>query len=171
MILHCTQRLLDEMSISKSDLADAPESEEDWYAHLFYMVRKKYVIFTHAETLFTFIVPDLNREKIKNIADVFKNGLESTLKIEGFSIEDIPRNISTFKPVQFAKTKNRSVIGSINDLIYQYRGYIEYNYAEGMWDMTQVAKELNRMPLSYIDGFAIDRFKENIMTLNKRHTE
>ena len=149
------------MGLKKSDLADLPESANDWYAHLFYISRKKCLIFTHAKTLFTFIAMNVPRENIRMINEVFRMGLERTLLLEGFTSQDIDKILASVSDIVFAKTINRAVIGSMNDLIFQYLSMIEYNLPNGSMDMSRIMKEMNRIPMSYIDNYAIEKFKEH----------
>ena len=53
--LRCTKKLLDKMERPKIIQAEA--EGDDWYANLFRIGRKQCIIFTHAESLYSFIVP------------------------------------------------------------------------------------------------------------------
>jgi hypothetical protein len=156
--IRCTQKLFNEIGIKKVDLADSPGAGSDWYAHLFYYMRKKHVMFTHAGTLFTLVAADVKRQDIKLLDNLLRNRLEAVLKIEGIADDSISKIISECKSVQYAKTVNRAVIGSMNDLIFQYE--CRFEYADGDIDLIELAKDINRVPMSYINGYAIDRYLE-----------
>ena len=85
-IIRCTQKLLKEMGLSKSDLVDqdpAAESLGSWYANLLIIERKKSVIFTNERTLLTFLVVGLKRAEIRQLAGVFRHGTEWTARHAG----------------------------------------------------------------------------------------
>lgn len=159
-ILRCSLKLMTEAGIHQSDLVALPESDNDWYVHLFFINRKKYLISTHAKTLFSFIVPDLKRDAIRKLPEIFKQGLESTLDIENISSAYKARILSNCEGFQFAKTVNRSVTGSMNDLVYQYLSMVEHNYdSRDIHSLAKISRQLNRVPMSYIRyGLAIEKF-------------
>jgi hypothetical protein len=45
-----------------------------WYAHLFYFLKKKHIIFTNATTLYTFVAADVKRDSIKCLEIMFRTG-------------------------------------------------------------------------------------------------
>ena len=63
IVLHCTQKVLTEGGFDESNLQTFPEREpvERWYVNLFLCRRKKHLIFTHARSLFSFIVSNIGK--------------------------------------------------------------------------------------------------------------
>ncbi|MCM8771331.1 MAG: hypothetical protein NC936_05665 [Candidatus Omnitrophica bacterium] len=151
MILHCTAKLLKEMNIAKPDAADIPPQSSllgDWYANLFFLSRKKNLIFTNARTLFTFIAFGVNRAQMRNITELFRRELGKALLDEDFDGETIQRIINDCKEVHIAKATDRSVLGVMVDHVKNVRWMVEER--DGGWNssnLSEVIKQLNRTPL------------------------
>jgi hypothetical protein len=52
VILRCTARLLDLLDMRDATLVDDAASDEDWYANVLWIDRRKCLLLTHAGTLF-----------------------------------------------------------------------------------------------------------------------
>jgi hypothetical protein len=92
IVLRCTGKVLKELGMQKRELNFVSESQKplkEWYANLFYIDRKKCLIFTEAKSLFTFIVFGLYRKEIKNIEKIFRKGLSKILYYHNFNAEQI----------------------------------------------------------------------------------
>jgi hypothetical protein len=75
--------------------------------------RRKCLLATHEETLFTIFVPDVSREELRQLTRVFLHGLVQTAALEGRRVEairDPSRTVVT-------RTNSRSVLGSMNDRV------------------------------------------------------
>ena len=59
MILRCTARLLDLLGGPALTLAGTPVSDDDWYANLVWLDRRKCLLLTHADTLFPIFIADV----------------------------------------------------------------------------------------------------------------
>ena len=150
MILRCTAKLLKELGASKADLADnIPQDQplNEWYANLFFIVRKKCVIFTNTATLFTFIVFDVDRSQIRDIGNLFRKGLGCALLDEDFDGTLIQRLVDRCCDVHLAKTRDKSVIGVMVDHVKNARWMIEDNGGLETCDRPRIIKQLNRTPL------------------------
>lgn len=151
MILRCTAKLLKEMGVSKEDIVDTqsqPFIFGDWYANLFFLSRKKNLIFTNARTLFTFISFEVNRSQISNIGELFRRKLGKVLLDEDFDGATIQRIINERKEVHIARTQDKSVLGIMVDHVKNVRWMIEER--EGGWNpcnLSEIIKQLNRTPL------------------------
>lgn len=151
MILRCTAKLLKEMGVSKEDIVDTqsqPFIFGDWYANLFFLSRKKNLMFTNARTLFTFISFEVNRSQISNIGELFRRELGKVLLDEDFDGATIQRIINECKEVHIARTQDKSVLGIMVDHVKNVRWMIEER--EGGWNpcnLSEIIKQLNRTPL------------------------
>lgn len=86
MLVRCTSILIKEIGLSKDDIVDSTLQESElgeWYANLFFFQRKKCLIFTNARTLFTFMSFGVNRTQIRNLGDLFHEGLARIPEFRG----------------------------------------------------------------------------------------
>ena len=101
MLIRYTAKLLKEMRMAKTDLVDKTSGESalnEWYAHLFFLARRKCVLFTHERTYYGFVAYDVKREDIRNLNGVFRKGLGHRLYEDGFSSDAIKKAIAVAIP-------------------------------------------------------------------------
>jgi len=150
VVLHCTQKLLKELG--KPPLCNLVNSSsndlESWYANLLRFHRKKCILFTNEKTLYSFLVPNILRADLKEIQTLFFTNLRSNLDYEGFPPDVINQVISKHQDLCFAKTSNRSVIGSMLDFDFQY--YFDIATMNDFNNILDINYKINRMPMSYI---------------------
>lgn len=129
MLLRCTSRFLNELGLKKSDIADfAGEINplDEWYAHIFYIHHSKCVIFMNAKTRFCFVEMDIEKEKLKSLEDLFCKWLSRALYDEDYSAEIINVYTERIKSAEIALTKDRSVTGTMNRFIMDFKYMYEY---------------------------------------------
>ena len=118
------------------------------------------LIFTHDKTLFSFFVPGLTKTEFKIIRDVFGQNLFKALLREALPQTQIEIFLDDIRDIRFAKTNNRSVLGSMNDLTYQLKTMIEVRGGLANTDIIALNHDLNRIPMSTIDKiYSIDELK------------
>lgn len=163
MILRCIAKLLKELGASKADLTDnIPQDQplNEWYANLFFIRRKKCVIFTNAVTLFTFVVFDVDRSQIRDIGNLFRNGLGYALLEEDFNGVLIQCLVNQCHNMHLAKTRNKSIIGVMVDHVKNTRWMVEDNGGLEICDRSRIIRQLNRTPLLTQKFFcSIEEFK------------
>jgi hypothetical protein len=150
MIIRCTARLLKEMGLTNADLGNNASEESElgeWYANLFFVERKKCVIFTNARTLFTFICFDVNRSEIKNSGKLFRIGFGKALLDEDLEGALIQRLVDECRDVQFARTQDRSVLGVMVDHVKNIKWMVMRDGGLEKSDFSEIIKQLNRTPL------------------------
>lgn len=162
--LRCTQKLRKEMGLSPKDLQDAPAGDSllgDWYAHLFYEDRKKCVCFVAQKTLLCFVATALSRQQIKKLDEVFRDGLFRLLLDEGFQAEHATPVFDQCRQVQYAATTDRSMTGTVNELIKDIQFWLPRHGGVTSPDLAALHHKLNRNPLKRNGyAFAIDRTRE-----------
>jgi hypothetical protein len=77
-------------------------------------------LFTNEKTLYTFLIPKVLKDNLKNIEDEFITHLSYNLQYEGFGLEVINRGVQEYQEMGFAKTSNRQVLGSMNEFAFEY---------------------------------------------------
>ena len=114
VILRCTKKLLD-VILPGQVVTQEPE-DEDWYANLLVLDRRKCLLLTHAGTMFTIFEPSVRASDLRATKNLVSELIERELLAEG-----LPAN--TFgdlwtDELLMAKTADRSVLGCMNDMAF-----------------------------------------------------
>jgi hypothetical protein len=162
-LIRCTQKLLKELKIKPTEKSPKFGYIGGWHANLLRIDRRKCVLFTNDQSLYSFFVPGLKKPEFVHFDEVFRQNLFKCLLNERFSQGKIEKVLDEYREVKFAKTKNRSVLGSMNDLAFQVKYRVEdsggLNYLEPM----ALNQALNRIPLKAIDyQYSIDVLKAKL---------
>jgi hypothetical protein len=150
-LLHCTRKLLKELDVHLVEPDKIPQPTEwlgNWYANLLRIDRRKCLLFTNEKTLYTFLIPKVKKENLKNIEDEFDIYLNYNLQCEGFGIEVINRVMQEYQEIGFAKTSNRQVLGSMNEFAFEYDYFIRREGGLEKARIFEINKEINRTPMS-----------------------
>ena len=152
MILRLSQKM--NRKIMAGTLAAAPLDKNpfaDWSAHLFTADRTQYILVTNTKALYSIVMygkgtPD-ESEFIKRVL----NGLGEFMEADGQ--EALYRRFvaPASRTIRFAKALDRSVTGSMNDLVY----HAKYWLTDGEHSPFDVGFKLNEIPFSalkYIDA-------------------
>lgn len=160
-VIHCTKKLLIELGALGSKMPPEPSAGflGPWHANLIRIERKKCILFTNDRTLYSFLVPGYKKKD--DVHDLFLLNLNSSLAAEGFGQGDILKALDEYREIAIAPTTNRSVLGSMNDLVNQVEFYI--GRAGGLEDaeMLRVNMMLNRVPMGALKyKYAIEKVYE-----------
>ncbi len=162
-LIRCTAKLLKEAGLKPT------ESQHDdslfsflgqWHANLIYIDGRKSVLFVNDRTLFNFILPDVTRAQIHDLPELFLSGLSCVISAEEFPEEVKPRIMAEYEQVALAKSSNKSVLGSANDLAFHYKYSILDAGGVHSWKVPEIIRQLNRMPLKAIKyAFPIEEIR------------
>ena len=153
-LIRCTAKLRKEMGLKKEELwEDEPKFSYlgSWHANLIYIDGRKCILFVNDKTLFNFIVPDVSRTKIKNLNVMFKSFLQCVLSDAGFDASTKEKIDSEYDSISYAKTKSKSVLGSMNDLAFHYRFHIQDAGGVHGYAIPRIIRRLNKMPMGAIE--------------------
>jgi hypothetical protein len=165
-LIRCTQKLLKELRVKPTE--DEPRFGYigDWHANLLRIERRKCVLFTNSKTLYSIFVPALKRVDFDHFDERFRQSLFKRLRIEGFSQFQIEKVLEEYQTIDFARTNNRSVLGSMNDLAFQIEGHISLSAGINYFDLDVANDKLNRIPMGAIDyQYSIDVLKATLNQL------
>jgi len=157
-VLHCTKKVLTEGGFSESNLNAFPPQENSrkhWYTHLFLYRRKKCLIFTHAESLFSFVVLGVRKQDMQHLDQVFRKELCKAMFYEEFSAAEIKNISDQVNPISLAKTESRAVVGSMNEFIRHFKWHMEDEPFEGEPDISSINKKLNEMPMRALKQYRL----------------
>ncbi len=141
MIIRLSQKLA--TKIRSGSLSEVPLHERqiaDWSATLFNVGRTHYALLSNTASLFTCL---MIAKGLTN-SELFE---QRAAEVIGDAVRRFGQNhkqrITEFQsPFSYAKSLNRSVIGSMNDLVFGGRLFIE-----GGIDLQETADRLNTTPL------------------------
>jgi hypothetical protein len=126
-LIHCTQKLLKELGNPPLQIS-TPETHEglgNWYCNLLRIHPRKCLLLTNEKTLYSFLIPRVLKQNLKNLKNEFLINLNLNLRAEGFSIEVIDKVIKEYREIGFAKTASKNVLGAMNQLAFEYEVLIQ----------------------------------------------
>ena len=148
MIFRLSQKLAKKLKISLPKPAPAdPNPFADWSAHLFTADRTQYLILTNTPSLYSTVIYGRG---ISNDSQFLDRALSA---IREFMVDDGQEFIfrrfiaPAAGTVRFASALNRSVTGSMNDLVDEAK----MRLTEDELSPFDVGFKLNDMPMSYLD--------------------
>ena len=141
MIIRLSQKLNTKIKVGA--LSDIPLHENliaDWSATIFNVGRTQYVLLSNTSSLFTclMIAKGLTNSSLfeQRATEVLSDAVRRFVK------NNTPQNKEFHSAIRFAKSLNRSVIGSMNDLVFGAKLLID-----GGIDLQEAADRLNETPL------------------------
>ena len=150
LYLKCTQEVQKLVALRKDNLAlpvasDAPLG--NWYVNRFTLGRRKALIFMSETTLLSFILFQGKKAvTLESLPNMLLAGLEQLLQMKGLPQSAIDRAFEHYDAGVYAKTDNRSDLGSLNDLVNQYQWRVEFDGGLAHCDLTDIIMSINDMP-------------------------
>ena len=149
-ILRCTKKLLTELKTKPLEGKISSNDVGRWHANFLRVDRRKCVLFTHDVTLYSFLVPGFKKPQFGNFREVFGQHLFKNLLWENFPQSQIEIVLDEHRQIIIAKTNNRSLLGSMNDLAFQLKYRIDAMGGFSNIDVAELNHDLNRIPMSAI---------------------
>jgi hypothetical protein len=116
----------------------------DWSAHLFSVGRSRFILLSNTVSMLSAVVPGRGVTSVDRFRDRAFDGIRACLTVLGH--EPLARTIipADSGPVRFAKALNRSVSGSMNELVK----CAEFCMSDGGLTLQEVGDRLNDTLLS-----------------------
>jgi CRISPR/Cas system CSM-associated protein Csm2 small subunit len=149
-IIRCTKKILTEIKIKPSENEGLSDGFGSWHCNLLRIDRRKCVLYTHDYTLYSFLVPGLTKQDFVNFDEVFRESLFKNLLNEKLPQDQIERFLDNNRIIEIAKTNNRSVLGSMNDLAFQLTYRVQDMGGIVNTNIQELNHFLNRIPMSKI---------------------
>lgn len=147
-IVRCTRKLLAELRIKPDP--EVTEDEAGWHAKLLRVERYHCVLFTHDETLFSFFVCRPDQLEFEHLPELFGQGLFKALLRSGFSQGQVETMLDSTRDIHFAKTNNRHVVGSMNDMARMLEWSVGASGGLAAADPVELQGILNETPFKAI---------------------
>ena len=150
LYLKCTQEVQKVVGLRKENLASPEPSEAplgNWYINRFNLGRRKAYIFMSETTLLSFILFQGKKPvTIESLPNMLLGGLEQLLQMKGLPASAIDKAFEHYDAGLYAKTDNRSDLGSLNDLVNHYQWGVEGEGGLSHCDLTGIIMSVNDMP-------------------------
>ncbi len=151
MLVRCTKKFITELKAKPTNEDPPKDPFWSWHANMFYVERRKCVLITNDITLFTLFIPALKKTEFQTFQHVFGQQLFKNLMYEEIPQNNIERVLTECQTIQYDKTNNRSVLGSMNDQKYLAEYYIQDEGGLARTNIFELNRKLNRNILSAID--------------------
>ena len=161
--VRCTTKLLKELGTKPTIAPAQPSSLSDWHANLLRIERKKYVLFTNDQTLYSFLIHLARRPVLADFIELFRLGLLKSLLAEGLDDTRVAQTVGGQGPTIITRTSSRSVLGSMNDVAFQTKYMVHYEGGLANVDFVEIGREINRVPMKAINyNGAIEELKRRL---------
>jgi len=148
MIFRLTQKLAKKVKLPKLPaMPDGRNPFIDWTAHLFTAERAQYIIVTNTASLYSLIMYGRGITDDNELIQGMLAFMREYMVDDG--CEFVYRRLIAPHSgiVTFAKSTNRHVIGSMNELIFEAKLYL----IERRLSPFETSQQINQTPMSYLD--------------------
>jgi hypothetical protein len=127
-------------------VASGPNPFADWTARLFTADHTQYILVSNTATLYSAVFYGRGITDANQLINRMLDNLRDIAEKDGFESIYENRVAPETGAFSFSKAVNRSVTGSMNDLIFQARDYLHSDEISCF----DVALRLNKTPMSYL---------------------
>ena len=135
--------------------------EPGWHANLLLIQDYRCVLFTHDQTLFSFIVCRPGRLDAEHLPELFGQGLFKAMLRSGFSQRQVEHMLDAARDLRFARTNNRRVLGTMSDMAHTLGWTISDSGGLASTDPAELHRLLNETPYKAIGyDHAVERLRQ-----------
>jgi uncharacterized protein DUF6933 len=116
VVLRCTHKLL--ARLKRPDVPPGVGSTTrlgDWYGNILRIGRRQHLIFISERSRLPVVIPI---REVKRLETVFPDAVCDVLAAVGVAADDIADERSRMSEIAFGRTRNRSVLGTLNDFAF-----------------------------------------------------
>ena len=143
MILQATKKMQDFVGVKTAEVPDGTEQFQSWHANLFYLNRKKCLLLTHNESIYSLFLYNVVKKEVPTLTERIKKQLKEQMRRDDFTIAQIAHMLESLGEIHYAKTSDRSVLGYMNDMVHAVKWYAEY---DGTVDVSDLNRRINETP-------------------------
>lgn len=160
MLLQSTKKMQDFVGVKTAEVPDETQRFQSWHANLFYLNRKKCLLLTHNESLYSLFLYNVSKKELPMLMERIEKQLKEQMRRDDFTIAQIAFVLESLDEIRYTKTSDRSVLGYMNDMSYIVKSRAAYNETT---DALDLSRRLNSTPYKKA-GFAysLDMFKHLI---------
>jgi len=158
-LTHKLQKLL-EIDLTEQ-LRSTTSKLGDWYANFVPTYSGDLILFVNEKTLLSVAIP---MWESNHLLLLFRLRVGNLLGMIGIPSKVIDQELQHYNDIQLDKTRNRSVLGSMNDIAFQYQGIAEMAENKTDLSLSNAEYQMSQMPCKPIDYRApMDVAKELLM--------
>ena len=147
MILRFTKKAQSKLKLQQLPaIPDSPDLFDEWYIHVFHCNRHKYFLITNAATLFTVFLHGKGIKDDVDLLDRMFSAIRDQLKDVSFEKLFEQRISPHISGCALSNTTSRAVLGSINDMIYNAKYYLDQREMSPF----EAGCAINETPFSYL---------------------
>ena len=156
VVLRCTQKLL----VRLKQVGDLPPVASttrlgDWYGNILQIGRRQHLLFISERSRLPVVLPI--REG-KRLAEVFPDAVCYVLDLVGVAAADIADERSRMSEIAFGRTRNRSLLGTLNDFAFMARcGNARQTEPESPEELVRFLSQTPILPLDGASPIALTR--------------
>lgn len=120
--VRCTSRLLTVLG-REAGVVDEPPSDDDWYANLVWIDRRKCLLLTHAGTLFPVFAADVRKRDLVPLGALVAERAAAALADE--RLPDDVLGTLDHDAARIARTASRQILGFMNESVQACRFAVE----------------------------------------------
>jgi hypothetical protein len=163
--LRCTQKLQGFLGIVPANILELITATlGDWYANLVPTVSGDLIVFVNEKSLLTVAIPIWESN---NLVPLFRLRVANLLGMIGINSKEIENEISHYDQIQFGKTESRRVLGSMNDIAWQYQTLAEEAENKSDLSLSKAELILSRMPCKPIGYRFPSEIAKDLLELKK----
>ena len=148
VVLRCTQKLL--VRLKHAGVLPAAESTTrlgDWYGNVLRIGRRQHLLFISERSRLPVVLPITES---KRLGTVFPDAVCERLAIVGVTAEDIAVERARMSEIAFGRTRNRSLLGTLNDFAFMAQS-VNARRAEPE-SPEELMRFLSQTPILPLDG-------------------
>lgn len=127
----------------------------DWYVNFVPTHSGDLILFVNEKTLLSVAIPIWESE---HLLLLFRMRVRNLLGMIGIQSKLIENELSHYDHIQFDKTRSRIVLGSMNDIAFQYQGIAEMAEHKADLSLSAAEYQMSQMPckpINYRDPSAV----------------
>jgi hypothetical protein len=145
VVLRCTQKLLARLKQSGDLPAIASTTRlGDWYGNILRVGTRQHLLFISERSRLPVIVPI---RKARYLSAVFPEALCDRLAVVGVPTEDIAEERARMSEIVFGRTRNRSLLGTMNDFAFMAQSVDRLRAPETPEELMRFLAETPILPL------------------------
>ena len=116
VVLRCTQKLLVRpKQIDRLPPVESTTRLGDWYGNILRIGRRQHLLFISERSRLPVVLPI---RELKRLGTAFPDAVCASLAIVGVTAEDIADERVRMSEIAFGRTRNRSLLGTLNDYAF-----------------------------------------------------
>jgi hypothetical protein len=156
VVLRCTQKLL--VRLKRVDVSPGQESTTrlgDWYGNILRIGRQQHLLFISEHSRLPVIIPIHEARRLETI---FSDAVCAALNAVGVASDDIADERSRMSTIAFGKTRNRSLLGTLNDFAFMAQQVTgRPQHSESPEDLMRLLARTPILPLNGANPIALTR--------------